>query len=75
MIPFKLQHGIKNEISRVRTAMVRDQRLLEHRTIRPVLDAKAAGRFIRHGLWEAKQKNAADQQQTTPKAQKRKFDD
>lgn len=71
-----MQHGIKNEISRVRTAMVRDKQLLEHRTIRPVLDAKAAGRFIRNGLWEAKQKPDGQAATTpTPKAHKRKFDE
>lgn len=71
------QHGIKNEISRVRTAMVRDKQLLEHRTVRPVLDAKAAGRFIRHGLWEAKPKNAEEPmgEVAQQRAQKRKHED
>lgn len=53
--------------------MIRDKQLLDHRTVRPVLDAKAAGRFIRNGLWEAKQKDGAKNEQ--PKAQKRKFDE
>ncbi|XP_055840530.1 nuclear nucleic acid-binding protein C1D [Episyrphus balteatus] len=43
-------HGIKNELSRVRQAMLRDKQIYERNTIRPVLDKSAAGRFIRHGL-------------------------
>ncbi|XP_018787314.1 PREDICTED: nuclear nucleic acid-binding protein C1D [Bactrocera latifrons] len=44
------EHGIKNELSRVRQTIVRDKQIYEHNTIRPVIDKAAAGRFIKHGL-------------------------
>uniref|UniRef100_A0A0K8U0Z7 Nuclear nucleic acid-binding protein C1D n=1 Tax=Bactrocera latifrons TaxID=174628 RepID=A0A0K8U0Z7_BACLA len=47
---YQLQHGIKNELSRVRQTIVRDKQIYEHNTIRPVIDKAAAGRFIKHGL-------------------------
>ncbi|XP_011198833.1 nuclear nucleic acid-binding protein C1D [Bactrocera dorsalis] len=44
------EHGIKNELSRVRQTIVRDKQIYERNTIRPVIDKAAAGRFIKHGL-------------------------
>ncbi|XP_053947952.1 nuclear nucleic acid-binding protein C1D [Anastrepha ludens] len=44
------EHNIKNELSRVRQTLIRDQQIHERNTIRPVLDKAAAGRFIKHGL-------------------------
>ncbi|XP_004525008.1 nuclear nucleic acid-binding protein C1D [Ceratitis capitata] len=44
------EHGIKNELSRVRQTILRDKQIYERNTIRPVLDKAAAGRFIKHGL-------------------------
>ncbi|XP_005176168.1 nuclear nucleic acid-binding protein C1D [Musca domestica] len=44
------EHGIKNELSRVRQTILRDKQIYERNTIRPVLDKGAAGRFIKHGL-------------------------
>lgn len=54
--------------------MVRDKKLEEHRTIRPVLDVGAAGRFIRHGLYDPK-KRPTDRELLAPKQKKRKFED
>ncbi|XP_037822101.1 nuclear nucleic acid-binding protein C1D [Lucilia sericata] len=44
------EHGIKNELSRVRQTILRDKQIYERNTIRPVLDKAAAGRFIKHGI-------------------------
>lgn len=54
-------------MSRVRQAMIREKQVREHRTLRPVIDAQAASRFIRHGLWDPKKK------QEEIKAKKRKL--
>lgn len=55
-------------------AMVRDKKLLEHKTIRPVIDTAAAGRFIRHGLYDPKKK-LTDRDLIGPKPQKRKLEE
>jgi len=67
------EHGIRNEISRVRTAMTRHKQLIERNTIRPVIDVGAAGRFIRHGLWDPNKPK--DKDFLAPKSKKRKIDD
>jgi hypothetical protein len=67
------QHGIRNEISRVRTAMTRHKQLIERNTIRPVIDVGAAGRFIRHGLWDPNKPK--DKDLLAPKSKKRKIDE
>lgn len=58
---------MKNEISRVRQAMVRDKDIYDRKHKRPVLDKKAAGRFIRHGLHEPK---PTDKELLAPKKKK-----
>lgn len=54
--------------------MVRDKQLEDRRTIRPVIDVGAAGRFIRHGLYDPK-KRPTDKELIGAKPQKRKFED
>uniref|UniRef100_A0A1A9W345 Nuclear nucleic acid-binding protein C1D n=1 Tax=Glossina brevipalpis TaxID=37001 RepID=A0A1A9W345_9MUSC len=44
------EHGIKNELSRVRQTILRDKQIYEHDTIRPVVDKSVAERFIKRGL-------------------------
>ncbi|KAJ6638919.1 Nuclear nucleic acid-binding protein C1D [Pseudolycoriella hygida] len=68
-----MEHGIRNEISRVRTAMNRHKQIIERNTIRPVIDVKAAGRFIRHGLWDPNKPTDADL--IGPKSKKRKAEE
>lgn len=56
--------------------MMREKRLEEHKTIRPVLDKGAAGRFIRHGLWQPKKPTDDEKKNKQKKLpQKRKFND
>lgn len=54
--------------------MVRDKDIYERKTIRPVLDKAAAGRFIRHGLNDPKNK-PTDRDLIGPKNRKRKLED
>lgn len=54
--------------------MVRDKDIFERKTIRPLLDKAAAGRFIRHGLSDAKSK-PTDRDLIGPKNKKRKFEE
>lgn len=51
---------------------MRDKEIYERKTKRPVLDKAAAGRFIRHGLWEPKPK---DRDLIGPKSKKRKLEE
>lgn len=67
-----LQHPMRNEIARVRQAIVRDKDIYERKTKRPVLDKAAAGRFIRHGLHE---KKPTDKELLAPKPKHMRFDD
>lgn len=67
------QDQIKNEISRVRQAMMRDKEIYERKTKRPILDKGAAGRFIRHGLWDPNKPK--DKDYIGAKAKKRKLDE
>lgn len=67
-----LQHPIRNEISRIRQAIVRDKDIYERKTKRPVLDKGAAGRFIRHGLRE---KKPTDKELLAPKPKHTRFND
>lgn len=53
---------------------MRDKAIYERKTIRPVLDKGAAGRFIRHGLYDASKK-LTDRDLIGPKPKKRKFED
>lgn len=62
---------MKNEISRVRQAIVREKEV-EDRKSRPMLDKAAAGRFIRHNLHERK---PTDKELLAPKKRKREIDD
>lgn len=59
-------------MSRVRQAMMRDKEIYERKTKRPILDKGAAGRFIRHGLYEPK---PTDKELLAPKNKKRKLDE
>ncbi|XP_055297529.1 nuclear nucleic acid-binding protein C1D-like [Sitodiplosis mosellana] len=63
---------IRNEISRVRQAIVRDKDIYERKTKRPVLDKGAAGRFIRHGLHE---KRPTDKELLGPKPKHKRFNE
>lgn len=54
--------------------MMRDKAIYERKTIRPVLDKGAAGRFIRHGLYDPSKK-LTDRDLIGPKNKKRKFED
>lgn len=58
----KFQHSVKNELSRIRQAMLRDKQVHDHKTIRPVIDKAAASRFIRHELWVPKEKTVSKKQ-------------
>lgn len=53
---------------------MRDKSIYERKTIRPVLDKGAAGRFIRHGLYDASKK-PTDRDLIGPKNKKRKYED
>lgn len=66
-----LQDQVKNEITRVRQAMVRDKEV-QDKKMRPVLDKAAAGRFIRHNLHERK---PTDKELLAPKNKKRKINE
>lgn len=68
---FLFQDQMKNEISRVRQAIVRDKELQDRKS-RPMLDKAAAGRFIRHNLHEPK---PTDKELLAPKNRKRKIED
>lgn len=57
---FFTQTQIKNEISRVRQAMLRDKEIYERKTIRPKIDKGAAKRFIQHGLYDANKQTDRD---------------
>lgn len=67
-----VQNPIRNEISRVRQAIVRDKDIYERKTKRPVLVKGAAGRFIRHGLHE---KKPTDKELLAPKPKHTRFND
>lgn len=54
--------------------MMRDKAIYERKTIRPVLDRDAAGRFIRHGLYDPREK-PTDRDLIGPKSKKRKLDE
>lgn len=58
----------------MRQAMMRDKAIYERKTIRPVLDRDAAGRFIRHGLYDPREK-PTDRDLIGPKSKKRKLDE
>merc|ERR1712232_281898 len=45
------EHPIKNELSRIRQAMLREKQL-EERVLRPKVNVPVAGRFIKHELWD-----------------------
>lgn len=51
---------------------MRDKEIFDRKTKRPVLNKEAAGRFIRHGLYEPK---PLDKDLLAPKNKKRKFED
>lgn len=57
--------------------MLRDKQIHEHKTIRPVLDKAAAGRFIRHELWVPKEKTVSKSKGGSSGSfnRKRKFND
>ncbi|XP_055389818.1 TNF receptor-associated factor family protein DDB_G0272098-like [Condylostylus longicornis] len=55
------EHGIKNEISRVRQAMIRNKQVYESKTLRPTVDKEAAGRFIKHGIHYREDRNQNDE--------------
>lgn len=54
--------------------MLRDKEIHDRKTIRPVLDKDAAGRFIRHGLYDPNARQT-DRELIGPKNKKRKFDE
>lgn len=54
--------------------MMRDKEIYERKTLRPVLDKGAAGRFIRHGLYDPNKK-PKDKDLLGPKNKKRKLDE
>lgn len=54
---FNFQHAIKNELSRVRQAMLREKQL-EDRALRPKVNIPVAKRVVKHELWDHKE-NAA----------------
>lgn len=56
-IPVYFQHPIKNELSRIRQAMLREKQL-EDRAIRPKMNVPVAKRVIRHELWDHKDAKA-----------------
>lgn len=55
--------------------MLRDKQVHEHKTIRPVLNKEAAGRFIRHELWVPKGKTVSKEGSSGSFNRKRKFND
>lgn len=47
--------------------MLRDKAIYEKKTKRPVLDKGAAKRFIKHGLWNPKNKQQNDNSKSHPR--------
>ncbi|GLH15702.1 Uncharacterized protein GBIM_20155 [Gryllus bimaculatus] len=52
-----LKHPVKSEIDRVRTYNTRAKQVYDRKYVMKHIDKEAAGRFIRSGLWEPKEKS------------------
>lgn len=49
------EHPIKNELARIRAAMLREKQL-EDRALRPKVNVPVAQRIVKHELWDHKEK-------------------
>lgn len=70
-----LQHGIKDELTRIKAAMMREKEIYDHRYNRPTLDQGAAKRFVRAGLFDHKNRPKPMDTADTPPNKKIRFED
>ncbi|XP_058811463.1 nuclear nucleic acid-binding protein C1D-like [Topomyia yanbarensis] len=68
------KHGIKDELARIKAAMIREKEVYDHKYSRPLLDQGAAKRFIRAGLYDHKHRDKPEAIDPPPN-KKIRFDD
>ncbi|KXJ77104.1 nuclear nucleic acid-binding protein C1D [Aedes albopictus] len=69
------KHGIKDELTRIKAAMMREKEIYDHRYNRPTLDQGAAKRFVRAGLFDHKNRPKPMDTADTPPNKKIRFED
>lgn len=59
------KHRIRSENERLKKAMIRAKQIHDKNTLMPRINKDVAKRFVRHSLWELKQKEAENTEKKT----------